>query len=135
MINDLFSQNDTHFMVQYKEVAHPDGWMLEVAKDGRYRPVRGYNHHVHPRPHLAFDSYDHHTHQGDYDYFFEDLPASTGVGAGAGVAAAMPHVGLGQVEFIKLVYQSSKYSFFIAGSRILRNPRQFLLQLRPTIFR
>ncbi len=30
-----------------------------MADDGRYRPRYGYNHHVHPRPHMFFDYSDH----------------------------------------------------------------------------
>ena len=28
---------------------------LEIANDGSYRPLTGYNHHVHPKPHPSFD--------------------------------------------------------------------------------
>jgi hypothetical protein len=55
-------KNDSHLLIQYKEMRHPDGFMVEMSKDGRYRPTRGYNHHVHPSPHMDFD-YDY-----NYDY-------------------------------------------------------------------
>ncbi len=48
-------QNSSHYMIEYKPVEHPDGFMLDLAKDGRYRPLPAYNHHVHPRPHTIFD--------------------------------------------------------------------------------
>ena len=28
---------------------------LQIANDGSYKPISGYNHHVHPKPHPAFD--------------------------------------------------------------------------------
>ena len=51
---EVGAQNETHYMIQ---VQHPDGYMLEVDKggSGKYRPLFGYNHHVHPRPHVQFD--------------------------------------------------------------------------------
>ena len=28
---------------------------VEIANDGSYKPLTGYNHHVHPKPHPTFD--------------------------------------------------------------------------------
>ena len=28
---------------------------LEISEHGHYRPIHGYNHHVHPPPHPEFD--------------------------------------------------------------------------------
>lgn len=48
-------QNDSHVIVQYKKMQHPQGFVVETSDDGRYRPQMGYNHHVHPRPDDSFD--------------------------------------------------------------------------------
>ena len=73
-------QNDTHYMVQYKQVMHPDGFAFEMSNDGRYRPQRFYNHHVHPRPHMNFD-YD------EMDYMMNNVAMDGGGGGGGGNAA------------------------------------------------
>ena len=28
---------------------------LQIGNDGSYKPITGYNHHVHPKPHPTFD--------------------------------------------------------------------------------
>ena len=28
---------------------------VQIANDGSYKPLSGYNHHVHPKPHPTFD--------------------------------------------------------------------------------
>ena len=28
---------------------------LEIGSDGSYKPITGYNHHIHPKPHPTFD--------------------------------------------------------------------------------
>ena len=33
-----------------------DRYKLEIGTDGSYKPIAGYNHHVHPTPHPTFDT-------------------------------------------------------------------------------
>ena len=42
-------------MQRLLKVSFVFSYHLEIANDGSYRPLTGYNHHVHPKPHPSFD--------------------------------------------------------------------------------
>lgn len=54
-------QNETHYMLHYKpeqQQPYHMGYNFEIAKDGRYRPMHRYNHHVHPLPNSGYNHFD-----------------------------------------------------------------------------